>query len=337
MKKELRIVLSISIAAAFLLIVLIFLATTRHHVPVHIKAKLSKLHLRVGTPSVGIIKSTALLQNLSFKKIEFTEFGTIELNGKLAEHFGSPRDFQFEPADLLSSVTFAGNLKITELVVGEGTDIEISPGLRIRINGNSTVTLLMKEKIKIYWEGCKPVNGFGANANRIEFLPHDPFIKVNNQNTVCNLFIKLEGDSIVRMEEEIPIADLNFMKERYDARGPVKGTTLIAADIMFPTLPDEKTIKLPEGSYLKIYNLKNFILKRLKINNTERHIQATIYGYTNDLKASYGRGEFTQLLPSSLILIRRNAALIIILVIVMWFIKTGITWYNQWNSWKGEN
>ncbi len=74
MKKEWRIALFITITTTFLLIFLIYLATTRQYVPIHIEANISKLNLKIGKPPLDNIKSVAILKNLTIKNIEFVDF-----------------------------------------------------------------------------------------------------------------------------------------------------------------------------------------------------------------------------------------------------------------------
>jgi len=131
-----------------------------------------------------------------------------------------------------------------------------------------------------------------------------------------NVSLRFSKGTNCTLEKELLIDDLSFVKQR---SGDVT-TTIKKAIITFPTLSNEEPIILPEGSYLEINNLHDFTLKHVNINRDR--ISASLYGYTNNLKAAYGRGRLIQLIPATLILLRQNSLIIVIIAIFLWSIKT---------------
>jgi len=343
MNKQWLFLLTAIIIGIVLLTTLILLAITRRSVPVHIDAKLINLPMVLAESKSTDKKSWQLLQNLKIESIEFTDCQEIVLVGAFydvttSHPINEMKELRLVPDDKKASIAFTGALTLKTLVVEGHAYVNVTPSIHLHIEGNSHTTIQMKGIIKVEWVGCRAQKNFTEGSGQLDFRPNivSRKIKVFSNQNLLNLYLELPERTACTFEEELPVAALEFLQSRFDASGPDVTTTIKEVKIMLPTLPNEKPITLPEGSYLKIGNLRNFTLKRVLIDPSKGHILTTLYGYTNDLRAAYGRGELTQLLPASLILLRQNASIVAIVVILLWFVKITTDIYDRWRVWKGE-
>ena len=249
--------------------------------------------------------------------------------------FGEPTqrlsELHFIPEDSLSSIEFKAldkPLRLDKLIVGHQAQIDINTSFGFEISEDrSFVKILIIDDVEILWSNfsVKSVNGkslvrFAGRSGQLKIKcdNNSPPITIrsDSREDLLNVSLRLSKGTNCTLEKELLIDDLSFIKQRYG----YDTTTIKKAKITFPTLSNEKPIILPEGSYLEIYNLHEFTLKH--VNITRDRISASLYGYTNNLRAAYGRGRLIQLIPATLILLRQNSLMIVVVAIFLWSIKT---------------
>ena len=343
MSKKWHFILFITIGSVLLFLVLLYLSLDRQKVPVHVKAKLNSLKMIVGQPFQQNISSSVLLKNLNIVKIEMSNFDKISLKGMLynQETNNSIYDqkienITFQAGNEYSTILLSGKMKISEFSADEGTEISISPKLHLKSIGSSIIRITLGDTIEILWEECILSGETEFSDGDSFFTPHLPLLEVGNTNGINQFFVTTKAEEVVMLEKEIPIQHLDFMKKSFDTSSPILTTSILEAEIIFPTFRGEGIYKFPEGSYLKIGSFENFILKNTIINQNDNTLSTIVYGYTDDVQAAYGLGEFTQLLPPSLIILWRNITLVVIFIIMVWFIKTTTNIYNQWREWGSK-
>jgi hypothetical protein len=337
------------ILGAALLVVLIFLAKVRTSIPVHIEAELT--HLRVKLAQSTPALEWSLLRNVPVNSLTFTDCQGIRLAGRFYDLNTSRPiegigELSLVPDGAMASITFDGVLQLEDLIVGPEARVEITRSIGFQITESSScVEISMDDSVEVAWEACSATapegmlpQRFAGGTGRLGFRPNiaSRHLTFAGAHELLNVYVELPTDWICLLEEELPVAELNFVQQRFGDLRPDVTTTIKAARITFPTLPDSKPVSLPEGSYLKIDNLHDFTLKRVRIDPSATHIEATLYGYTNDLQAAYGRGKLTQVLPASLLLLWQNVLLVIVVIVMLWFVKTGFDLYDRWRGWKGE-
>jgi hypothetical protein len=342
MKDRLPLVVMV-VAGAALLVALLFLSLIRKSVPVHIDAGLTRLTMKLAGPTSR--KERLLVQNLPLESITISYCSEIELTGYFSDSATSPeivdlRKLRLVPSDSLPSVTLVGDLRLENLIVGSEARVEITRPAGLKITEvDSSATVFMDGVIKLWWEGFEPHWEDGQLSEEIpdelSFQPDQVFqyLTAHSTEKLLNLYLTTKEGAGFTLEEEIPVAELGFVRQVFAATDPGDLTTALqTAEITLPTLPDEKPIVLPPGSYLKINNLRDFIVKQIRIEPRQEQITAILYGFTSDLQAAYGPGKLTQLLPASLILLRQNASFVAVLVIMLWFMRTALNFYDRWQK-----
>ena len=331
------------VAGAILLAVLLLLSLIRKSVPVHIDAGLTRLTMKLAGATSR--KERLLVQNLPLESITISYCNEIELTGYFSDSATSPaigglRKLRLVPSDSLPSITLVGDLRLENLIVGNEARVEITRPAGLKITEvDSNVTVFMDGATKLWWEGFEPQWGDGGlpeqSSDELTFQPDQAFqyLTAHSTEKLLNLYLTTKERAIFTLEEEIPVAELGFVRQVFAATAPEDLTTALqTAKITLPTLPDEKPIVLPAGSFLKIENLRDFIVKHVRIDPRQEQITAILYGFTSDLQAAYGPGKLTQLLPASLILLRQNASFVAVLVIMLWFMRTSLSFYDRWQK-----
>lgn len=355
MRKYWSPILFIALPGIVLLAILILLANTRISVPVHIKATLTYVEVAFAEPeSLG--GEWSLLEKVNVESIRFLDCQELELIG----NFSDPETFQsFEginglrlaPRSDSAYITLTGSsLRLEELIVEPGAMVFVDPSRNIQITitkRSARSSFTMDSAVEVEWQDCDvEIEGqeLRAKSNRLRFYPDEAFdwLTVSSRpgQGLRELKLKLElglpEDVICEFEAELPVTELSFVRSPFAAVKPELTTTIQGVEITFPTLPNEKPVVLPAGSYLRIGNLRDFTLKQVSVNPGAAFIETTLYGYTNDLRAAYGKGRLTQLLPSSLILLRQKASLLAIIGIMLWFWKNVTDVYERLRSWRKE-
>jgi len=332
---------------------LLFLAVTRKHVPVHIDAEITRLTVKLAESKVS--RERPLVQDMPVESITFTDFQPFEFRGQFSglstsQTISNINKLRLVPKDdMLASITLTGTLQLQKLIVGHQArvDIKRSLGFRIR-DSNSYAVISMSGVVELEWEGCEaqisPTNlshEFAGRSGKLNIRPspedvRSRHIKVRSRKALLNVYFTPQNSTTCILEEEIAVAKISFRQQRFSSSRRDLTTTIRQAKITLPTLSEQKPITLPDGSYLEVENLRDATLKRVEIDPSKSQISTTLYGYTNDLKGAYGRGELTQLLPASLIRLRQNALLIAIIGILLGVLKVTADLYNYWRIWRGE-
>ncbi len=327
--------IKISIFVALVIIIgLVIMARIRSSVPVNIDVELTSLVAKLAASEST--REYPVLLNIDAESITLMYCQKIILVGdfsdlKTGEPIQGLKELHFIPKDSLSSIEFKAlnkPLRLTKLIVGHQARIDINASFGFKITEDrSFVKILILGDIEILWKRFlvkigdgKSYVPFAEGTGQLK-IKHDvnstPItIKGDSKEDLLNMSLKLLEGKNCTLEKELLIDDLSFVKQRF---GYVT-TTIKKAIITFPTLPNVEPIILPEGSYLEIDNLHDFTLKRVNISRD--YISASLYGYTNNLRAAYGRGRLTQLIPATLILLRQNSLIVAFVVISLWILKT---------------
>jgi len=313
---------------------LVVLALIRSNVPVNIDVELTNLVAKLA-PSESSREYPVLL-NVDAESITLMYCQEIILAGNFSVFEpGKPTqrltEIHFIPEDSLSSIEFKAldkPLRLDKLIVGHQARIDINASFGFEITEDrSFMKILTIGDVEILWErflvktrASESFVTFASGSGQL-MIKHDVnsapiIIRSDSKEDLLNVSLKPPKGKSCTLEKELLIDDLSFVKQR---SGYVT-TTIKKAIITFPTLSNEEPIILPEGSYLEIDNLNDFTLKSVNINGD--HISASLYGYTNNLQAAYGRGRLVQLIPATLILLRQNSLIVVIVAISLWSIKT---------------
>ena len=320
--------------ALVIIIGLIILALMRSSVPVNIDVELTNLVAKLAASEST--HEYPVLLNVDAESITLMYCQEIILAGDFS--FLKPdkptqrlTELHFIPENSLSSIEFKAldkTLRLDKLIVGHQARIDINASFGFEITEDrSFVKISTMGDVDILWKHFLVKIGAGkslvtfANESGQLKIKHDVnsapiIIRSDSKEDLLNVSLKPPKGKSCTLEKELLIDDLSFVKQR---SGYVT-TTIKKAIITFPTLSNEEPIILPEGSYLEIDNLHDFTLKSVSINRD--HISASLYGYTNNLQAAYGRGRLMQVIPATLILLRLNSLIVVIVAISLWSIKT---------------
>ncbi len=313
---------------------LVILALIRSSVPVNIDVELTNLGAKLAASEST--REYPVLLNVDAESITLMYCQEIMLAGDFSvlqpgKTTQRLTGLHFIPEDSLSSIEFRAldkPLRLDKLIVGHQARIDINASFGFEITEDrSFVKILIIGDVEILWE-CflvktgvgKSLVTFAGGSGQLK-IKHDVnsapiIVRSDSKEDLLNVSLRPSKGTNCMLEKELLIDDLSFVKQR---SGYIT-TTIKKAIITFPTLSNEEPIILPEGSYLEIDNLHDFTLKSVNINRD--HISASLYGYTNNLQAAYGRGRLIQLIPATLILLRQNTLIVIIVAISLWSIKT---------------
>lgn len=353
MKKTWLPILFIGLPGILLLVILISLTITRTGIPVHVDATLTRLEFKLAKSEFSDEEIT-LLEDVDLKGIKFLDFQEIELIGDFSESETSwaIKDIEgliFTPEGDSAYVKITGeSLKLEEVIVKPQTRVNLNPSgdPRLTITGNDDRSgVTMNGPVEVEWQSCNvEITGQGSlgGSSRIFLNPDEGFnwLEVHSRPEQGLKELKLEmelilpEDYVCKLKGELPVDELDFFQKPFAATIPDRASSIQSAEIKLPTLPKEEPIILPAGSYMKVEDLSDFTLKQVSINPYEANIDTVLYGYTSDLKAAYGKGKMTQLLPSSLILLRQKASLLAVIGIMLWFLKNASSVYGRFRSWK---
>lgn len=341
-------ILTIVVAA-----VLVLLALMRKSTAVYIKATVDRLDMTLAAESAQAER--VLIRELPARAIMLTSFSRLELRGWNFRDLTTNQLLRIKNALIIESggeypsVYLEGEgLRLNEVVVPPKAEIGISGLGELKVNGDPTrAEIHLGEALEVALENCQVFDGItplpilGEENKRIRITRDDAAQTLNVYSAAGLLTLYLafppQNKTIQLVESELPIAELNFMQQRFGSPNPDLTTTIKAATVTFPFLPNEPPRVLPEGCYLAVKDLRGFILKQAVADPSKGELTVSLYGQTSDLRVAYGKGKLEQLLPSSLIWLRQNTVLIIAFGILAWVFKISIEVWKFIKDLQKEN